>query len=210
MDAGHWDERYAAKELVWSAEPNVFVAEATADLPAGRALDLAAGEGRNALWLAERGWRVTAVDFSQVALDRADALARERDIRPPGSFATLRADLLDYVPAVQAYDLVLVVYLQLPAAERRIVMRRAADAVSPGGTLFVVAHDSANLEHGYGGPPNPAVLYTAGDIAGDIDGAGLTVARAEPVRRRVRTDEGDREAIDALLVARRAPAVTAP
>ncbi|HSR26355.1 MAG TPA: class I SAM-dependent methyltransferase, partial [Candidatus Eisenbacteria bacterium] len=115
MDAGHWDERYAAKELVWSAEPNVFVAEATADLPAGRALDLAAGEGRNALWLAERGWRVTAVDFSQVALDRASALARERAIRPPGSFATLRADLLDYVPPAQAYDLVLVVYLQLPA-----------------------------------------------------------------------------------------------
>lgn len=210
MDARHWDERYAAKDLVWSAEPNIFVAEATADLPPGRALDLAAGEGRNALWLAERGWQVLAVDFSQVALDRADALARKRDIQPPGSFATLRADLLEHVPAPRSYDLVLVVYLQLPAPERRAVLRRAADAVGPGGTLFVVAHDSANLEHGYGGPPDPAVLYTARDIAEDIDGAGLTVTRAEPVRRRVHTEEGARVAIDALLVARRAPNVTAP
>lgn len=203
MDSAHWDERYAGKELVWSAGPNVFVADLTADLPPGAVLDLAAGEGRNALWLAERGWRATAVDFSRVALDRAEALARERDIRPPGSFTTVHADLLDYVPPARSYDLVLVAYLQVPAAERRLVLRRAAEAVAAGGTLLVVAHDSDNLAHGTGGPQDPTVLYTAADVVADIAGTGLEVSRAEPVRRVVPADDGDREAIDALLLARR-------
>lgn len=203
MDSAHWDERYAGKELVWSAGPNVFVADLTADLPPGAALDLAAGEGRNALWLAERGWRATAVDFSRVALDRAEALARERHIRPPGSFTTVHADLLDYVPPARSYDLVLVAYLQVPTAERRLVLRRAAEAVAAGGTLLVVAHDSDNLAHGTGGPQDPTVLYTAADVAEDIAGTGLEVTRAEPVRRVVPTDDGGREAIDALLLARR-------
>ena len=70
MNSEQWDQRYAGEELVWSAGPNIFVAGICAELAPGRVLDLAAGEGRNALWLAERGWQVTAVDFSQVAVDR--------------------------------------------------------------------------------------------------------------------------------------------
>ena len=81
MDAARWDERYAATDLLWSAEPNRFVAENLADLPPGRALDLAAGEGRNAIWLARRGWDVTAADFSQVALDRGRRIAGETTVR---------------------------------------------------------------------------------------------------------------------------------
>ena len=77
MDAKAWDERYADSELVWSVEPNQFVAAECADLPPGRALDLAAGEGRNAIWLARRGWDVTAVDFSQAGLDKGRRLAGE-------------------------------------------------------------------------------------------------------------------------------------
>ena len=77
MDADAWDERYAAAELVWSREPNQFVAAELADLPPGTAVDLAAGEGRNAIWLAARGWAATAVDFSQVALDKGARLAAE-------------------------------------------------------------------------------------------------------------------------------------
>src|ERR1700712_1041252 len=84
MDAQTWDERYAAAGLVWSATPNQFVAAELAALPPGRALDLACGEGRNALWLADRGWQVTAVDFSRVALDKGRALAaRQAGSGPP-------------------------------------------------------------------------------------------------------------------------------
>jgi SAM-dependent methyltransferase len=122
VDAQAWDERYAAAELVWSAEPNLFVAAELADLAPGRALDLAAGEGRNAIWLARRGWTVTAADFSQVALDKGEQLAGDTTVR------WVRADATRWdEPA--AYDLVVVAYLQLAAAERRAALR-AADVLA--------------------------------------------------------------------------------
>ena len=89
MDRQGWNERYAAHDLVWGAEPNRFLAEELAALPAqGRALDLACGEGRNAIWLAKRGWQVTAVDYSSVAVERARRLAREQQSTSSGSKAT--------------------------------------------------------------------------------------------------------------------------
>jgi SAM-dependent methyltransferase len=120
------------------------------------------------------------------------------------------ADLLDYTPEPQAYDLVLVFYLQVPATERRTIMRAAADAVAPGGVFLLVAHDRRNLEHGDGGPQDPAVLYTAGDIVADLDGAGLEIERAETVSRPVQTPEGERVALDALVRARRAGTGASP
>lgn len=204
MDHQDWDERYAATELMWSAGPNVFVEQIAGDLPPGRALDLAAGEGRNALWLAERGWDATAVDFSQVALDRARELAAQRLGADAGRFTTHRADLQSYQPPAQAYDLVLLVYLQVPADQRRTAVRAAASDVAPGGALLVIAHDTDNLAHGVGGPPNPAVLYSAADVVADLEGTGLAVARAEQVRRPVETPDGVRHALDALVLATRA------
>ena len=123
MDSSHWDERYAASDLVWSATPNMWVEQLTADLTPGTAVDLAGGEGRNALWLAERGWQATVVDFSQVALDRAQQWAAERLGADAHRLRTEQADLLAYAPPARAYDLVLVVYLQVPADQRRPVMR---------------------------------------------------------------------------------------
>ena len=114
------------------------------------------------------------------------------------------ADLLDYTPEPRAFELVLVFYLQVPAAERRSIVRAAAGAVAPGGVFLLVAHDSSNLEHGHGGPQDPAVLYTAGDVVGDLEGAGLEIERAETVKRPVDTPEGERAALDALVRARRA------
>ena len=201
MDAKEWDRRYDQSELVWSATPNMWVEEVTRDLPPGRVLDLAAGEGRNALWLGERGWRATAVDFSQVALDRAAGLAAQRFGAGTDRFETECADLLLYRPRPQAYELVLVVYLQVVAAERTRVLRMAAAAVAPGGRLLVVGHDSDNLERGYGGPPDPAVLYCAADVTADLDGTGLEIGRAEQVVRSVVTADGPRHALDALVVA---------
>jgi SAM-dependent methyltransferase len=148
MSSDMWDDRYAASDLVWSAEPNIWVEQLTADLPVGRLLDLAAGEGRNALWLAERGWDATAVDFSQVALDRAQQLAVQRLGDDASRFHTEQADVMVYSPHPQQFDLVLVVYLQIPAEQRWMAMRTAAAALAPGGRLMVIAHDSANLTGG--------------------------------------------------------------
>ncbi|MFG1857310.1 class I SAM-dependent methyltransferase [Actinomadura geliboluensis] len=203
MDSAEWDRRYAGSELVWSAGPNRWVEEVAADLPPGRALDLAAGEGRNALWLAERGWTVTAVDFSAAGLARARSLAERRLGEHAGRVQLVEADLREYTPARHGADLVIVAYLQVDERLRRDALRAAADAVAPGGLLLVVAHDSDNLAHGFGGPPNPAVLYTAQDAASDIEGRGLQVLRAEPRTRDVSTDAGPRTAIDAFLLARR-------
>ena len=192
MDATAWDARYAASDLVWSAEPNRFVEAELADLPPGRALDLAAGEGRNAIWLARRGWTVTAVDFSQVGLDKGRTLARDTPVRWVCADATRWDE-----PA--AYDLALLAYLQLAADERRAAVRAAWASLVPGGTFLLVAHDSTNLAEGTGGPQDPAVLMTAEDVLADLTAgstevdAGIEVVRAERVARVVAGQPGGDE-----------------
>lgn len=194
MRASDWDDRYRGTDLVWGRPPNRWVEQEVAGLPPGSALDLACGEGRNAVWLAQQGWRVTAVDFSAVAVAKGRAL-EEHELDHP-SIAWLVADVTGYV-APQPVDLALLCYLQLPATERRSAVRRAAAALAPGGTLLVIGHDSRNRTDGTGGPQDPDVLYTAADIAADLDGTGLRVEQAGEALRPV--DGADRPAIDALL-----------
>jgi SAM-dependent methyltransferase len=204
MDSTTWDKKYKDSELLWSADANIWVKDLTQDQPAGTALDIAAGEGRNALWLVARGWEVTAVDFSVVALQRARALADEHLGRDADWLTTLEADVETWVPKARSYDLVLVAYLHLPEQLRRSVMRAAAEAVASGGTLLVVGHDLENLGSGHGGPQNPEVLYRPSDIVADIEPAGLIVDRSETAARSVTDGQGQpAEALDALVVARR-------
>ena len=196
MDAAAWDERYRGSELVWKSDPNRWVADEVADLPPGRAIDLAAGEGRNAIWLAGLGWSVTAVDFSGVGLDKGRAVAPEVD--------WVQADLLSYVPEPAAYELVLIAYLHLIPPDRRVVARRAAAAVATGGTLLIVAHDRANLERGIGGPQDPDLLPTGEDLRTDLADCGLVIHSAG---ERLRPVEGQaRAAVDVVLRASRLPA----
>jgi len=200
QDREDWNRRYAVKELVWTAQANRFLVAEAADLAPGRALDLAAGEGRNAVWLAEQGWTVHAVDFSDVAIDKAKQLAAARNVADKVDFEV--ADLRDYVPAAQRFDLVALFYLQVPQAVLAPVIARAARAVAPGGTFLLVAHDSANLAHGYGGPQHPDVLYTAEQVVAALGGE-LAVEKAGPVERPVETDAGTKIAIDCLVRAKR-------
>lgn len=203
MDANDWDRRYAEAALVWSAGPNRFVESELADLSPGRAIDVAAGEGRNSIWLAERGWDVTAVDFSQAGLDKG----RELQARGGGTELRIdwvRADAVEDDLGRGLYDLAVVAYLQLPADLRRTAVRRTFGSLKDGGTLFVVAHDSTNLTEGTGGPQEPAVLYTAEDVLADLDGERFEVVRAERVAREVPPPEDapeqpPRTAYDALV-----------
>jgi SAM-dependent methyltransferase len=205
MDGTTWDKKYRESELLWSADANIWVRELTEDLPPGTALDVAAGEGRNALWLVARGWQVTAVDFSAVALERARTLAEEHLGRDADQLTTLVADAHKWVPQPRTYDLVLIAYLHLPGQQRRPVMRAAAEAVAPGGTLLVVGHDLENLTSGHGGPQDPAVLYRPSDIAQDIESTDLIVDRSETVRRSMTDGQGQpAEALDTIVLARRA------
>jgi SAM-dependent methyltransferase len=190
-----WDRKYAETELLWSAGPNRFLVAEVDGLPPGRALDLACGEGRNAVWLAERGWKVVGVDFSEVAISKA----RARVERDGVEVELVAADLLEYQPDPSAYGLVVVLYLHLPPDERRLVLERASSAMAPGGTLFLVGHHSANIAEGVGGPSEPSILYTPEEIAAELP--GLEIEKADRVLRDVAGE--DRPAIDALVRARR-------
>lgn len=182
MDAAAWDARYAAAAQVWSAEPNVFVAQACAEIPPGRAADVACGEGRNAVWLAERGWSVTALDFSAVAVEKTRALVERRGLVDR---VVARVDDAVRWQADAPLDLVVLCYLQLPAPARGEAVRRAFAQLAPGGTLLLVAHDATNLLDGTGGPQDPAVLHRAEDVLADLGPTAYDVVQAGRVARTV-------------------------
>lgn len=193
MDRESWNERYGTDELVWHAEPNRFLVEAVEGLTPGRALDLACGEGRNAVWLASQGWKVVGVDFSSAGLAKGRGMAHERGVE----VTWVEADVVSWTPPRGAFELVVVMYLQLPADQRRAALGHAAAALAPKGVLLVVGHDATNPTEGFGGPQDPAVLYGAEDVVGDL--GGLRIDRAERVERQVETPSGAAVALDALV-----------
>jgi len=195
VDRHQWDERYGGDELLWTSAPNQFLVSEVAGLPAGSAVDLACGEGRNAVWLAEQGWVVTGVDFSSVGLAKAQRLAQSRQV----DVRWVESAVQEWTAPADGFDLVAVFYLQLPQPERSAALTVAAASVAPGGTLLVVAHDHDNLTRGFGGPPNDAVLYSVDDVTDMAEANGLIVQRAEQAVRFVETESGLREAIDTLV-----------
>jgi ubiquinone/menaquinone biosynthesis C-methylase UbiE len=188
--AEEWDERYA-EQRQWSAEPNALVGELLADLPPGAAVDLAAGEGRHALWLAGRGWCVTAVDFSDVGLSRG------RSQPGAGEVTWVTADVTAWATEPESLDLVLVAYLHLAEADTIALLSRAVGWLRPGGRLLVLGHDVENITAGVGGPQEPAILHSVDRLAPVA--ALLDVDRLEQVRRA--TPAGT--ALDTLLWGRR-------
>ena len=199
VDSRHWDERYSGDELVWTSTPNEFVVAEAVGLQAGRTVDLACGEGRNSIWLAEQGWEVTGVDFSPVGLAKAKRFA---DLW--GVEATwVESAIEQWTPPPEGFDLVAMCYLQLPQPNRSSALAVAASAVARGGTLLVIAHDIDNLVRGFGGPSDPDVLYRVDEVTEAAAEAGLTVERAEQAVRVVDTDDGPRDAIDTVIRAKR-------
>ena len=200
MRREEWNRRYLERDPHSSAEPHVHLAEAASGLEPGRALDLACGSGRNAVWLAQQGWGVTGVDYSDAAIEQAAMLAERSGV----AVTWVIADLLEYEPAEQASDLVLLFFLQLPAHERDTVIRKAARAVAPDGTFLLAAHDRRNLAEGHHGPRDPDVLYSTEDVLPQLD--GLEVMRSELVHRTIEADDGPGVMVDALVQARRTQA----
>ena len=170
---------YSEQEHLWSAKPNRRLVAEVGELRPGQALDLACGEGQNAVWLATLGWDVLGVDFSEVAIAKARRRAAAEGLD------------VEFVCA----DLVVVLFLHFDAEERGVVLPRAADALAPGGTLLLIGHDRTNLTDGVGGPSDASVLYTPEDVVSDLE--GLQIERAERVLRDVAG--ADRPAIDALV-----------
>jgi len=192
MNRQAWNERYAAQPLLWDIDPGPFLSGEVGGVAPGRALDLGAGEGRTALWLADAGWKVTAVDFSDVAIERGRRRAESAGVA--GAIEWVREDLADYSPAGRTFDLILSMFVHLPAPERRRMLGLAADSLAPGGVILVVGYDTTHVAEGRGGPRDAAVLYSPEDIADDLP--GLRIERGERVR------VGD--AVDTVVRARRA------
>ncbi|MGE5696842.1 MAG: class I SAM-dependent methyltransferase [Candidatus Sericytochromatia bacterium] len=136
-----WEEHYGERERVWSGRVNLRLAEVAEALAPGRALDLGCGEGADAVWLADHGWQVTAVDISQTALDRAAVEAKGRGVADRIDFQ--RQDLTERFPDGM-FDLVSAAFLHSTVPmDRAKLLRRAAGAVAPGGTLLIVDHAAA-------------------------------------------------------------------
>ena len=178
MERQNWDERYAAPDRTPLDEPNQLVVAELAGAPPGRALELAAGEGRHARWLASRGWHVVAADFSEVGLRRAKRLADEAGQRV--GFVVADVHTLPIPPA--RFDLVLATFFHPRPAERPELYPKLAHALAPGGTLLLVSYDKANLAEGNKGPQDPDFLMDPPALAAELQDLGLDVTRAETVR----------------------------
>ncbi|HEX8005784.1 MAG TPA: class I SAM-dependent methyltransferase [Trebonia sp.] len=199
-----WDARYQTKESLWSGKPNAHLVAQAEDLAPGTALDAGAGEGADAIWLAGRGWRVTAVDISAVALERAAGHAAQAGEEVAGRITWHREDLLEWRPPKRGYDLVAAHYLHLPSAGRQPLFRRLAAAVAEGGTLLIVAHHPSDLQTTVPRPQEPDLFFTGDDIAAQLDGQGWEIVTNVAAPRQVSDPDGHQVTIhDTVFRARR-------
>ncbi|WP_234345077.1 MULTISPECIES: class I SAM-dependent methyltransferase [Streptomyces] len=197
--AQSWDAMYRSRDQVFSGAPNPVLVSEVTGLPPGQALDVGCGEGADALWLARRGWQVTAVDISQVALRRAAAAAADL----AGRVAWARADLTAAPPPADAFDLVSVQYFPLRREPDHTALRGLLEAVAPGGTLLFVSHDLSGLtprpEDGF----DPADYYVPGEIA-RLLAPDWTIQSNETRARTTPPPAGTHHTHDTVLRARRA------
>jgi len=193
-----WNRRYEAVERLWSPDPNSFLVELAAGLTPGRALDLGAGEGRNAVWLAGCGWRVTALDVSRVALARA----AERAAGDGVDLDLVEADWREYRPAPSSFDLVVISFMHPEPDARTAMFEWAGQALAAGGHLFVVGVDL--VDQGRRGPPDPDRLYTPERLRRALQ--AFDVSRCESVAYESERDEERRRVTDVLAIARRGDA----
>lgn len=193
LTAGFWDERYGGTDRVWSGRPNQRLVEQVADLAPGTALDVACGEGGDALWLAEQGWQVTAVDVSQVALARVATHAEERGLGDRVRLGFYDA-LADPRPAGRrTFDLVTVSFLHVPLPDFPAIYRGIADAVAPGGRLLVTAHHPDDVTTGARHDHGPGLMFEPDRVlevlgAGEPDSAWEVEVADTPVREQATPD----------------------
>jgi 2-polyprenyl-3-methyl-5-hydroxy-6-metoxy-1,4-benzoquinol methylase len=174
-----WDDRYSSAERLWSGEPNPQLVAQIEGLPPGEALDAGCGEGADAIWLASRGWTVTAVDVSAVALDRAAAHAAANGVHVNWQ----REDLLTWDPGPGRFDLVMAQFMHLPNPELQSLHDRLAAAVRPGGTLLIVAHHPDDLRVNAGRTQHAALFPSAEQLAATLDPGSWEIVVADAITR---------------------------
>ena len=204
FDQEWFEERYRSAPALWSGDPNPQLVAEMAELPPGTALDAGSGEGADAIWLAERGWRVTGVDFSTTALARAAEHAATRREEVAGRIDWRQADLTTWAPPEGAFDLVSAQYMHLPPEPRVALFARLAAAVAPGGWLLIVGHDFSDVAAGGHRPPMPEMFFTAEEVAESLTPGEWEVVTIEARPRPAKVHEGQEITVhDAVLRARR-------
>ncbi|HEX4397941.1 MAG TPA: class I SAM-dependent methyltransferase [Trebonia sp.] len=190
FDAAFWDARYSSAHSLWSGNPNRQLVTEAAGLEPGTALDAGAGEGADAIWLAERGWQVTAVDVSGVALGRAAEHAAKAGDEVAARIRWQREDLREWIPPERAYDLVTSQYLHLPGALRRTFFAGLAAAVRDGGTLLIVGHHPMDLDTTLQRPNHPELMFTGDELARDLGGDGWEIVTNVAAEREATDPDG--------------------
>lgn len=205
FDQAFWDERYRSHPTaLWSGQPNApFVREADG-LDPGTALDVGCGEGADAMWLAGRGWSVTAVDLSEVALQRATSHADRLGPEIAARIEWVHEDVTTWDPGLSRFDLVSAQYIHLPSEPRRALFGRLAAAVTRSGTLLLVAHHPSDLETTVQRPQHPDWFFTGDEIAASLDSQGWDVITNAAPGRVARDPEGNTVTVhDSVFRARR-------
>jgi SAM-dependent methyltransferase len=206
QDAAHmftqetWDARYAESDRLWSGRPNPRLVEQVGGLPPGDALDVGAGEGADAVWLARRGWRVTAMDVSVVALERVTVHAVEESVGQ--SVTTCHHDLMTGAALPGSYDLVSAQYLHPPLDRFDELFGLLGDAVRPGGRLLVVGHHPDDLETGLrSGHGHPELLFPPERVVAALEPDSWSIEVAEAQTRPVDGPDGPVTVTDTVVVA---------
>jgi 2-polyprenyl-3-methyl-5-hydroxy-6-metoxy-1,4-benzoquinol methylase len=200
----YWEERYRDHTAACRGRPNPQLVAEVGELAPGTTLDAGCGEGANAIWLASRGWRVTAVDFATTALRRAREHAETLGADITSRIEWVQADLTSWTPAEDHFDLVSAHYVH-PAASREVLFRRLAASVAPGGTLLIVGHRPSALQTTSSSAP-AEVYFTAEEVAASLDPDHWDIAVAEARSRSVTDHDGHEITLrDAVLRARKRP-----
>ena len=197
FEQSSWDERYGGEGRTWSGRPNAVLVDEASGLTPGRAVDLGCGEGGDAIWLAERGWQVTAIDFSEAGLRKAAEHAAERGVADRIEFR--QADLRTWTPEGEQWDLVTSCFLHLLDDGMLRATAQMAEAVAPGGTLIVAGHHPDDAHSGLRWSM-PGVLVAADELAPAVDPQRFAV-RTEARHRQETRDGHTHDVTDALLVA---------
>lgn len=201
FERDYWESAYSEEERRWSGNPNAQLVAEASDLPVGTAIDVGCGEGGDVVWLAKQGWKVTALDFAQAALDRTREHAEQAGVADHVDYE--RGDLRDWSARGRTWDLVSSQFVHEPDGGMVPVVKALAAAVAPGGTLLVVGHDPSDHEHG--GPALAEARFSAEEIVSALDPAEWSSIVAE-TRRRVASRHLGHEnvaMVDAVLVARK-------
>lgn len=204
FDQEWFEERYRSAPALWSGQPNPQLVAEVGALPPGTALDVGSGEGADAIWLAERGWRVTGVDFATTALTRAAEHAAARGEEVAARIDWRHADLTQWTPPEASFDLVSAQYMHLPPEPRAALFARLAAGVAPGGTLLIVGHDLSDHAAGAHRPDMPEMFFTAQEIAASLPQGEWEVLVTEARPRPAKVHEGQEITVhDAVLMASR-------